>query len=75
MLSTDLRQSASALRLMEDAPACEMREAVLRAADLLDATAMHVAEVEKGVPAAIEVEDHSNLTLAFGLQAGALGVP
>ena len=31
--------------------------------------------VEKGVPAAIEVEDHSNLTLAFGLQAGALGVP
>ena len=31
--------------------------------------------VEKGVPAAIEVEDHSNLTLAFALQAGALGVP
>ena len=31
--------------------------------------------VEKGVPAPIEVEDHSNLTLAFALQAGALGVP
>jgi len=31
--------------------------------------------VEKGVPAAVEVEDHSNLTLAFALQAGALGVP
>jgi glutaconate CoA-transferase subunit A len=31
--------------------------------------------VEKGVPAAIEVEDHSNLTLASALQAGALGVP
>ena len=31
--------------------------------------------VETGVPAPIEVEDHSNLTLAFALQAGALGVP
>ena len=31
--------------------------------------------VEKGVPAPIEVEDHSNLTLAFALQAGALGAP
>ena len=31
--------------------------------------------VENGVPAAVEVEDHSNLTLAFALQAGALGVP
>lgn len=31
--------------------------------------------VEKGVPAPIEVEDHSNLTMAFALQAGALGIP
>ena len=31
--------------------------------------------VETGVPAPIEVEDHSNLTLAFALQAGALGAP
>jgi glutaconate CoA-transferase subunit A len=31
--------------------------------------------VEKGLPAPVEVEDHSNLTLAFALQAGALGVP
>jgi glutaconate CoA-transferase, subunit A len=31
--------------------------------------------VEQGVPAPIEVEDHSNLTLAFALEAGALGVP
>ena len=31
--------------------------------------------VEKGVPAPVEVEDHSNLTLALALQAGALGVP
>src|SRR6266478_3868661 len=31
--------------------------------------------VEQGVPAPIEVQDHSNLTIAFGLQAGALGVP
>jgi glutaconate CoA-transferase subunit A len=30
---------------------------------------------EKGVPAPIEVEDHSNLTMAFALQAGALGIP
>jgi glutaconate CoA-transferase subunit A len=30
---------------------------------------------EKGVPASIEVEDHSNLTMAFALQAGALGIP
>ena len=29
--------------------------------------------VEKGVPAPVEVEDHSNLTLASALQAGALG--
>jgi glutaconate CoA-transferase subunit A len=27
------------------------------------------------VPAPIEVEDHSNLTMAFSLQAGALGIP
>src|SRR5262245_12333599 len=31
--------------------------------------------VERGVPAPIDVEDHSNLTLAFALEAGALGVP
>jgi glutaconate CoA-transferase subunit A len=31
--------------------------------------------VEHGVPARIDVEDHSNLTMAFALQAGALGVP
>ena len=31
--------------------------------------------VEKGVPARIEVEDHSNLTLSFALQAAALGIP
>ncbi len=31
--------------------------------------------VEQKVPAAIEVEDHSNLTIAFALQAAALGVP
>lgn len=31
--------------------------------------------VEKAAPTAIEVEDHSNLTIAFALQAGALGVP
>ena len=31
--------------------------------------------VEAGVPRAIEVEDHSNLTLALALQAGALGAP
>jgi len=31
--------------------------------------------VEQRVPAPIEVEDHSNLTIAFGLQAAALGVP
>ncbi len=31
--------------------------------------------VEKGVPAPLEVQDHSNLTLAFGLQAAALGIP
>ncbi len=30
---------------------------------------------EKGVPVPIEVEDHSNLTMAFALQAGALGIP
>ena len=31
--------------------------------------------VEHGVPHPIEVEDHSNLTIAVGLQAGALGAP
>lgn len=31
--------------------------------------------VEGGIPAPVEVEDHSNLTLAFALQAGALGAP
>jgi glutaconate CoA-transferase subunit A len=31
--------------------------------------------VEQGVPAALAVEDHSNLTIAFALQAAALGVP
>src|SRR5512147_1353111 len=28
--------------------------------------------VERGVPVRVEVEDHSNLTMAFALQAGAL---
>src|SRR6266545_4482781 len=31
--------------------------------------------VEQGIPAAVEVQDHSNLTLAFALHAAALGVP
>ena len=31
--------------------------------------------VEDGVPAPIEVEDHSNLTLVFALKAAALGIP
>jgi glutaconate CoA-transferase subunit A len=31
--------------------------------------------VEHGVPARVEVLDHSNLTIAFALQAGALGIP
>src|SRR2546421_5396196 len=31
--------------------------------------------VEQGVPAPIEVQDHSNLTIAFGLQAGARRAP
>ena len=31
--------------------------------------------VEQGVPAPLEVQDHSNLTLAFALQAAALGIP
>jgi len=31
--------------------------------------------VERGVPCPIEVEDHSNLTIAVALQAGALGAP
>src|SRR5262249_26511369 len=31
--------------------------------------------VEHGVPRAIEVQDHSNLTLAVALQAAALGAP
>ena len=31
--------------------------------------------VEQGVPAPVEVQDHSNLTLAFGLKAAALGIP
>jgi glutaconate CoA-transferase subunit A len=31
--------------------------------------------VEQRVPASIEVQDHSNLTLAFALQAAALGIP
>ena len=31
--------------------------------------------VEQGIPAPLEVHDHSNLSLAFALQAAALGVP
>jgi glutaconate CoA-transferase, subunit A len=31
--------------------------------------------VERGEPAPLEVEDHSNLTMAFALEAAALGVP
>ena len=31
--------------------------------------------VETGAPAPLEVQDHSNLTLAFGLMAAALGAP
>ena len=31
--------------------------------------------VERGIPHPIEVEDHSNLTMAVALQAGALGAP
>jgi glutaconate CoA-transferase subunit A len=31
--------------------------------------------VERGIPHPIEVEDHSNLTMAAALQAGALGAP
>jgi glutaconate CoA-transferase, subunit A len=31
--------------------------------------------VETGAPAPLEVQDHSNLTLAFGLEAAALGAP
>ena len=31
--------------------------------------------VEHGVPRPLGVEDHSNLTMAWGLQAGAMGVP
>lgn len=31
--------------------------------------------VERGVPRPIEVEDHSNLTMAAALQAGAMGAP
>jgi glutaconate CoA-transferase subunit A len=31
--------------------------------------------VEKQIPAPLEVQDHSNLTIAFALQAAALGVP
>jgi len=31
--------------------------------------------VETGVPRAIDVEDHSNLTMALALQAGAIGAP
>lgn len=31
--------------------------------------------VEAGVPRAIDVEDHSNLTMALALQAGAIGAP
>src|SRR5262245_39880055 len=30
---------------------------------------------ERGVPARLEVEDHSNLTLALALLAGAMGMP
>ena len=30
---------------------------------------------EQGIPGPIEVQDHSNLTVAFALQAGALGIP
>lgn len=31
--------------------------------------------VERGIPRTLEVEDHSNLTVALGLEAAALGVP
>jgi glutaconate CoA-transferase subunit A len=31
--------------------------------------------VERGIPRSIEVEDHSNLTIAAALQAGAMGAP
>jgi glutaconate CoA-transferase subunit A len=31
--------------------------------------------VEQGIPHPLAVEDHSNLTIAVGLQAGALGAP
>ncbi|HET7876725.1 MAG TPA: CoA-transferase [Methylomirabilota bacterium] len=31
--------------------------------------------VEQGVPVPLEVQDHSNLTIAWALQAGALGAP
>jgi glutaconate CoA-transferase subunit A len=31
--------------------------------------------VEQGVPGPVEAQDHSNLTLAFGLKAAALGIP
>src|SRR5262245_30160905 len=31
--------------------------------------------VEQGVPAPVDVQDHSNLSLAFALQAAALGIP
>jgi len=31
--------------------------------------------VERGIPHPIEVEDHSNLTIALALQAGAMGAP
>src|SRR5712664_1400675 len=31
--------------------------------------------VEQRIPAPLEVQDHSNLTIAFALQAAALGVP
>src|SRR5262250_326458 len=31
--------------------------------------------VEQGMPAPIEVQDHSNFTIALALQAGALGAP
>src|SRR5262249_58726935 len=31
--------------------------------------------VERGIPHPIEVQDHSNLTIAVALQAGAMGAP
>src|SRR5215472_12559401 len=38
-------------------------------------SAMSRRAVERGIPHRIEVEDHSNLTIAAALQAGAMGAP